>query len=219
MRLLKHLQRHSLRDLVVYAAFVVRSELDRMFSSAVFNLKCRLVGVCSKPGAKVWGRVYLHRFPGSEISIGSNVMITSSPYFYAFNIHPQSKIRTFSPSAKVVIGDNVGFNSISIMARSQMVSIGNDTMIGGNCQIMDTDAHPVWPPQSRGIYSGDEYDAPVTIGSNVFIGLNVIILKGVTIGDNSVIAAGSVVHGNVPPNCLAAGVPAKVVKKFGAEGL
>jgi len=87
-------------------------------------------------------------------------------------------------------------------------------MIGGNCQIMDSDGHPLWPPEKRWEYQGQEFDAPVTIGKNVFIGLNVIILKGVTIGDNSIIAAGSVVSDSIPANVLAAGMPAKVIKQY-----
>jgi acetyltransferase-like isoleucine patch superfamily enzyme len=79
---------------------------------------------------------------------------------------------------------------------------------------MDTDGHPLWPPESRWSYPGDEFDADVNIGKNVFVGLNVIILKGVSIGDNSMIAAGSVVNKSIPDNCLAAGIPAIVVKQF-----
>jgi acetyltransferase-like isoleucine patch superfamily enzyme len=66
----------------------------------------------------------------------------------------------------------------------------------------------------RTCYPGTEYDEPVYIGKNVFVGLNVIILKGAEIGDNSIIAAGSVVKGKIPANSLAAGVPAKVHRTF-----
>ncbi|HUX91565.1 MAG TPA: DapH/DapD/GlmU-related protein [Gallionellaceae bacterium] len=219
MKLFRQRPRHKLKDILVYYAFVAKYKLDCKLSTAIFSLKCLLVGVSLKPGANVCGRFYLNRFPGSEISIGSNLEVVSSPYLYGLNIYSQSKIRTFFPSAKVKIGNNVAFNSICIMARSKTISIGNRTMIAGNCQIMDTDAHPVWPPESRWTYSGDEYDAPVIIGDDVYIGLNVIILKGVTIGDNSVIAAGSIVNRDIPPNCLAAGNPAKVVKIFTTEGV
>ena len=54
--------------------------------------------------------------------------------------------------------------------------------------------------------------APIVIGDHVWIGMNVIVLKGVTIGEGSIVAAGSVVNKDVPPHCLVAGVPAKVVK-------
>ena len=84
----------------------------------------------------------------------------------------------------------------------------------GNCQITDSDGHSLWPPENRSNYSGAEFDEPVVIGENVFIGLNVIILKGAEIGDNSVIGAGSIVRGKIPANCMAAGVPAKVCRRF-----
>ena len=118
-----------------------------------------------------------------------------------------------TPKAKIIIGDHVGFNAISIMARSQTISIGSGTMIGGNCQIMDSDGHPLWPPEDRWEYPGDEYDQPVEIGDNVFIGLNVLILKGVCIGSNSIIAAGSVVTKNVDANIMVGGNPACIIKR------
>ena len=59
---------------------------------------------------------------------------------------------------------------------------------------------------------GYENDRPVKIGRNVWIATNCTILKGVTIGDNSIIAAGSVVIGNIPANTVAGGVPARVLK-------
>jgi len=88
-------------------------------------------------------------------------------------------------------------------------------MIGPDCLIMDSDFHIPWPPESRYYYPGEEVDADVLIGAYVWLGARCIILKGVTIGDNSIIAAGSIVVGNIPENCLAAGVPAVVKRKLG----
>ncbi|MDD5593804.1 MAG: acyltransferase, partial [Candidatus Margulisbacteria bacterium] len=88
------------------------------------------------------------------------------------------------------------------------------TMIAANTVIMDSDFHAVWPPENRPLNPAQN-DADVTIGRNAWIGVQSIILKGVTIGDNSIIAAGSVVVNDIPPNVLAGGVPAKVIKKLG----
>ncbi len=215
MKTLEIFQKYPLADLIPYGFFKLRCALDRFFSTAVFRLKCCWHGIDLGPHARVWGKVCFNRFPGSKISIGPGVRIVSRPYRYALNCFPQSKLSTFLPSARILIGDNVGFNAASITARSKTIQIGDGTIIGANSHIMDTDWHPLWPPDKRNTYPGDEQDEGVEIGRNVFIGINVLILKGVTIGDNSVIGAGSVVSRPVPANSLAAGVPAKVIRKLG----
>ena len=208
------LKKYSWLELFMHALYMLRNLVLKYYSSQVFRFKCRLNNINVGRGFQVWGKVIISKFPGSSIQIGTQLRIVSDPARYSFNIFPQSKIRTMTPKAKIIIGDHVGFNAISIMARSQTISIGSGTMIGGNCQIMDSDGHPLWPPEDRWEYPGDEYDQPVEIGDNVFIGLNVLILKGVCIGSNSIIAAGSVVTTSIPENCLAAGIPAKVIKQY-----
>ena len=86
------------------------------------------------------------------------------------------------------------------------IKIGHDVAIAENVVIRDSDNHD--------FISDKEHirTAPISIGNKVWIGMNCIILKGVTIGDNSVIAAGSVVTKDVPANVLVAGVPAKIIK-------
>ncbi len=208
------LQNFDKWELIVHAVLVFNNYILKQKSTIIFYVKCFVLNIKVGENAKVWGPVYISKFPSSRITIGNNLRNVSAPSRYAFNIFPQSKIRTMSPTSIITIKDNVGFNSVSILARSGSVTIGENTMIGGNCQITDTDGHPLWPPEERHVYSGDEHDSDVFIGNNVFIGINVIILKGSTIGDNSVIAAGSIVNGEIPGNCLAAGVPAKVIKYF-----
>jgi acetyltransferase-like isoleucine patch superfamily enzyme len=161
------------------------------------------------------GSIILNIYPGSRVVIGDNVIIISdSRRCSASAIAFPARFRTFAPSSKIIIGDNVGLNGTSITSRSKTITIGKDSMIAPNVIIVDSDFHVPWPPENRRFYSGNEVDGDITIGNNCWIGMNSIILKGVEIGDNSVIGSGSVVISDVPPNCLAAGTPAKVVKKY-----
>ncbi|MCR5629985.1 sugar O-acetyltransferase [Eubacterium sp.] len=90
------------------------------------------------------------------------------------------------------------------------VTIGDYAQIAPNVSIY-TAGHPIHP-ESRN--SGYEYGIPVTIGNNVWIGGNSVILPGVTIGDNVVIGAGSVVTKDIPDNMIAAGNPCKVIREI-----
>ena len=87
-------------------------------------------------------------------------------------------------------------------------------MIAPNVTIMDSPFHPAWPPSLRNTYPGTELDRPVEIGDDVWIGTNAIILAGSKIGTGSIIGAGSIVKGEIPKNVLAAGVPAKVIRRL-----
>lgn len=86
------------------------------------------------------------------------------------------------------------------------ITIGNEVVISENFSVWDSDAHAI---------AGNEQNMiqPIVIGNKVWIGTNVTVLKGVTIGDGAIIASGSVVTKSIPANCLAAGIPAKVIKE------
>lgn len=115
--------------------------------------------------------------------------------------------------AIIDIEDNVGMSGVTIYAREH-IHIGANTGIGANAKIMDNDFHPLEPAQRSISRNSNIKSRPVSIGTNVFIGCNCIVLKGTQIGDNSVIGAGSVVSGMIPENCIAAGNPAKVIRYF-----
>ena len=101
------------------------------------------------------------------------------------------------------IGDSVFLNQNVSITCLLSISIGNEVLIANNVVIVD---------HNHNLVTGSYDVAPVKIGNKVWIGANSVILKGVTIGNNSIVAAGSVVRSNVPENSVVAGVPAKVVK-------
>lgn len=111
-------------------------------------------------------------------------------------------------NAKLLIGDHTYINRSSSIDCTMSVTIGDLCAISDNVQILDSDFHEV----STTNYSSIACQ-PITIGNHVWIGRNVIILKGVTIGDGAIIGAGSIVTRSVPPKCMVAGIPARIVKE------
>lgn len=132
----------------------------------------------------------------------------------------------FSQShGKIIMGDytRLGFNSC--IRAVEKVYIGNYTAIANDVVITDNDNHPIDPVFRRKMKEdtlGGEMRAwhnsahsEIVIGENVWVGEKSRIQKGVHIGDNSIIAAGSIVTHDIPANCIAAGIPAKVIKYIG----
>lgn len=109
----------------------------------------------------------------------------------------------------IFVGDNFYCNFNCTIYDSYTVKIGNNVMIGPNVTLC-TATHSTKAAIRTSKYG--EYAQPITIGDNVWIGGGAFINPGVTIGEGAVVASGAVVINDVPPNCLAAGVPA-VVKK------
>jgi acetyltransferase-like isoleucine patch superfamily enzyme len=124
-----------------------------------------------------------------------------------------------------LIGDFTLLNGALVMAEER-IEIGSHCLISWNVGIADSDFHPLEPAQrlidAHALAPFYKHrpprpkleTRPVKIADNVWVGMNAIILKGVTIGENSVVAAGAVVVKSVPANCVVAGNPAAVVKTF-----
>ncbi len=114
----------------------------------------------------------------------------------------------------IEIGDGFGISGTTIYSTSS-IKIGKNATIGANCKIIDSDFHPINSEYRRlGLNQQYTKRAPIYIGDNCFIGMNSIILKGTTIGNNVVIGAGSVVSGTFPDNCIIAGNPAKIIRQI-----
>lgn len=151
---------------------------------------------------------------------------------YEFNQSRPSEVKKREEIVKKLfgyVGENVCIQQPITIARGSLVSIGADTYINSNLTLVDdykitigegcliapnvvisTTGHPVDPVlRKKGMYS-----FPVNIGNNVWIGMGAMILPGVTIGDNSIIGAGSVVSRDIPANVIAFGAPCRVIREF-----
>jgi maltose O-acetyltransferase len=129
-----------------------------------------------------------------------------SPYYLNGYIHIEARDAT----ASIKIEDGVWLNNNAvIIAERSSISIGANTLIGTEFTVYDSDFHDLQPERRM---SGIHECSSVSIGENVFIGSRVMVMKGVVIGDNSVIASGAVVTHSVPANCIAGGVPAQVIR-------
>ena len=104
-------------------------------------------------------------------------------------------------------------NSDTKIRCKEKITIGEDAVISHNVTIEDYDGHQLYHVDENGDKEKLSISAPITIGNHVWIGAKATILKGVTIGDGAVVAAGSVVTTDIPAHCLCAGVPAKVIRE------
>lgn len=144
----------------------------------------------------------------NKINIGSNVYLRSVSKGYQAGMPFPTTLLTDVKNATISIGNNTRINGAYIHAQDS-ITLGSNCVVASGVNIIDTNGHELYS-YNRTI----NRDKPeqIEIGDNVWIGLNAIILKGTTIGDNSVVGAGSVVKGNFPANSLIVGNPAQVVK-------
>jgi acetyltransferase-like isoleucine patch superfamily enzyme len=151
-------------------------------------------------GFRLRGRLSV-RGPG-RVVLGDNVIVDGRG-------HPVT-LHTHSREAIIEIGNGVFLNGTR-MGCARRIEIG-DRCILSDARIGDTDHHGIHPEDRRN--AAAVQSAAVVIGENVWVGMAVLVLKGATIGRNSLVGAGAVVTGAIPDNCVAAGNPAKVVSHF-----
>lgn len=169
-----------------------------------YRVKFRLLFKKIKIGAhfRVYGRLIIAG-PGSVL-FGKDCFILSQ-------MTKTVCITTQLPESKIIIGDHVGLNGTSIVCFDEIVI--DDYCNVADAYITDSSAHPL--SIDRRLYGALDIPAKkVHIGKNVWISTHVVILKGVQIGENSVIGAFSLVRNSLSANILAAGIPAKVLRKL-----
>ena len=149
---------------------------------------------------------------GKRLKIGKGVRFVSRNFeIFAGNyvtLYRYVKLSVYgnnTKKARLYLGNGVSIGNRTELHVGDQISIGDGTLISWDCCIMDRDYHK--------LDSNVERTSPVTIGKHCWIGCNSIVLKGVTIGDGAVVAAGSVVTKDVPPGALVGGNPAKIIKE------
>ena len=149
--------------------------------------------------------------PSGKCRFGENLIIINNVRFSTLGKNNKCKFLIYK-NAVLEIGNKVAISNTSIIA-TKSILIGNNVIIGGGVTIVDSDFHSLNPQFWH--TPSDETNmncVGLIIRDNVFIGMNSIILKGVTIGCNVIIAAGSVVSKNIPDNQIWGGNPAKFIK-------
>lgn len=184
-------------------------KIQLVFENFLFNLQ-----FSKKLGnkVKIFGYPLFFLAPNTSIKLGKNINLISNSYFSEPGVNHPVVIRLLNEKARLAIGDNVGISGGGISVAIE-VSIGNNVMLGANTFITDTDFHPI-EPTNRRFSRKNVKSKKVIIEDNVFIGMDSIVLKGVRIGENSIVGAGSIVSKDIPKNQIWGGNPAKFIKEL-----
>lgn len=185
-----------------------RTEMFRL-ADRVFRREAALKGVQFEEGAGVQGRPNIQILQG-EIVLRRNAILRSRDFGYHAHIQPV-RMLVDAPGACIEIGEGSRINGAAIHAQST-ITIGRDTYIASGTTIIDVHGHAMDPnARARG---ERDIPLPIRIGDRAWIGLGALILKGVEIGDDCTVAAGSIVSKSLPPATLCAGRPARPIRSL-----
>lgn len=180
-----------------------RKILYALYSPAQ-NVKFKYLNIKMKGLVFTGGRLFVSKAIGATMRKGKNCRFMSKSWGNSIGLNHICML-TVESKATLSIGDNCSFSGASIWC-FESITIGSHVRVGANCLIMDGDAHQDDPRAGK--------NKPIVIEDNVWLGGNVVVKKGVSIGRNSVIGMNSVVTKNIPANCVAIGNPCVVIRYF-----
>ena len=205
--------------LLVWVSLKIFEKTQQIIMRNIIQLECigylykKRVTFCANT-IKIKGKPYLDFSNKSKIKIGDYFVCASNPY-NAIDSYPMSKI-SVREGAKFIVGKFSGITNTVIQCHESII-IGNYVNVGAGCMIMDTNFHNTdWRIRAdrKSDIQKNAKTAPVILEDYVFIGARSIICKGVTIGEKSMIAAGSVVVKDIPKGEIWGGNPAKFIAKI-----
>lgn len=182
---------------------VLKQSFFCFFSTNYIRFFCCISGIHVGEKTRFFGLAKILRRAYSEIFIGDNCTFRSGTTSNLIGINHKCIIVTHTKDSVLKIGNNTGFSGTTIGCFKEIV-IGKNVKCGANTLITDSDWHLNDPRVGEPL--------PIYIKDNVWLGYGVIVLKGVTIGENSIIGAASVVTKSIPANVIAGGNPCVVIK-------
>lgn len=178
------------------------------FASRLFFAEPLFKAACTKYGRNVHTGPHLHWIEGrGNLVLADDVSVDGRcNFFFA---------ASYSDQPTLEIGSHTGIGHGCSFVVGKRITIGEHCRFGANIAIFDSPGHPLDPEKRKaGAPANPEDVRPVKIGNNVWIGTGATIFPGVTIGDNSVVAAGALVMSNVPENAVVAGNPARQISSL-----
>ena len=187
----------------------IKSRLSKFLFISLRIKKYKILSTCRRVIGKPSLQQPLLLTGTGSIVFKNNVQVgvEYSPKFYS----SYSYIESRGDASHIIIGNNVAINNGFAAVALSSIIIDDNVLIGEGCSIMDTDGHFLSPDMRN---NDNPPAAGVHIKENVFLGSNVVILKGVTIGQNSIIGNSSVVTKSIPANVVAAGNPARIIRNL-----
>jgi len=202
------LKNRSVRDMLPHFGACLLYWARAAITTWAGRMMARIWGIDLGVGCSFRGLPLLRRMPGSTIRLGKRCVFNSRSEYNRIGINHACILSTLRDEAVIVIGDECGFSGTTLGCEKS-ITLGKRVRCGANTVITDTDWHTDDPRTSP--------PEAVVIEDDVWLGLNVVVLKGVTIGKGSIIGANSLVTRSIPAGVMAAGDPAKVLKRIDIE--
>jgi acetyltransferase-like isoleucine patch superfamily enzyme len=187
----------------------LRNELWRRISYPAVRIIFAWNGIPWGRGWRIFGLPIIQKYRHSQMNFGAGLQLRSFVRSNPLGPNHPVFLTTWRKESCLEVGTNFAMTG-GVLCASSRITIGNNVAVGANSIIVDTDFHPI-NPEDRRLIQAEGKTAEVRIEDDVFVGMNCLILKGVTIGRGSLVGAGSVVASDIPPGAIVAGNPARVI--------
>ena len=189
----------------------VRFLILRQFFTPLTKFLFYINGIKYGNNLKISGFLKIDITKRGFVRLGDNLSINSG---HNYNVIGRQQKTIIVVDGKLTIGSNVGMSSTAIVCKHK-ISIGNHVKLGGGVCIYDTDFHSLDPKIRRdsNLDKLNAKSAAIVLEDNVFVGAHSTILKGVTVGENSIIGACSLVSRSIPANQIWGGNPARFIRE------
>lgn len=191
----------------------ILNKVKNASTTIVMRLYCYLIDVKLGKAVLFKGVSSLNKIPSAKIIIGKNTIMNSNNFGYHLNMFTKCKLLADKPNAIIKIGDDCRIHATCIHAFTE-ITIGNRVLIAANTQIIDGNGHMLSMENPENRINTVDKGKPIFIHDDVWIGTNVLILGGVTIGKGAVVSAHTVVSKNVLPYTLVGGSPMTIWKNY-----